>query len=473
MARGHRPGDGGGALVAGPGHQVDGRLGLAGTARARSARRAQTLGLVEGWFRSQRGLAETLGEWAFYALAVLLILALSKRFPYHLFAKTHKLLAALYLVLVFHSLVLLTFDDWQQPMGWLLALLLAGGSVSALASLTGRIGRDRQVSGRVQDLAYSPALRVLATEVALDGPWPGHRAGQFAFVRYGRDGEPHPYTIASAWQPGDPALTFVTKALGDHTGRLPGRLRPGQTVRVEGPYGCFDFRDGKRRQIWVGAGIGITPFLAGLKARASQPDEVAVDLFHVTRDVDPVALDRLAADAGRRRRAPARLAEWARRPSGRGRDPGRGAGLAQRQPVVLRSRTVWPVAARRLPPARPGVRRHPPGAVSDALGPGCCGRNLAHRNPGRAPPCLLATEEAVDALLGIAQDHHALQALDALVVINGAVPADGVDAGTGAGTAGRAYRSARCASASGTGAGAPARPDRHPTGTDNGSRTCG
>lgn len=126
---------------------MDGRLGLAGTARARSARRAQTLGLVEGWFRSQRGLAETLGEWAFYALAVLLILALSKRFPYHLFAKTHKLLAALYLVLVFHSLVLLTFDDWQQPMGWLLALLLAGGSVSALASLTGRIGRDRQVSG--------------------------------------------------------------------------------------------------------------------------------------------------------------------------------------------------------------------------------------------------------------------------------------------------------------------------------------
>lgn len=106
---------------------------------------------------------------------------------------------------------------------------------------------------------------------------------------------------------------------------MPGRLRPGQTVRVEGPYGCFDFRDGKRRQIWVGAGIGITPFLAGLKARASQPDEVAVDLFHVTRDVDPVALDRLAADAAAAGRAPARLAEWARRPSGRGRDPGRGA----------------------------------------------------------------------------------------------------------------------------------------------------
>ncbi|ONF43339.1 ferric reductase [Marinobacter lutaoensis] len=299
----------------------------------RAPRGEQTLGLVEGWFRSQRGLAETLGEWAFYALAVLLILALSKRFPYHLFAKTHKLLAALYLVLVFHSLVLLTFDDWQQPMGWLLALLLAGGSVSALASLTGRIGRDRQVSGRVQDLAYSPALRVLATEVALDGPWPGHRAGQFAFVRYGRDGEPHPYTIASAWQPGDPALTFVTKALGDHTGRLPGRLRPGQTVRVEGPYGCFDFRDGKRRQIWVGAGIGITPFLAGLKARASQPDEVAVDLFHVTRDVDPVALDRLAADAAA---AGVRLHVWQS-----GRD-GRLDGAAIRAAVPdWRSASLW------------------------------------------------------------------------------------------------------------------------------------
>lgn len=47
-------------------------------------------GLVEQFFRSQRGLAESLGEWAFYAAVVLIALALIKRFPYRQFVKLHK-----------------------------------------------------------------------------------------------------------------------------------------------------------------------------------------------------------------------------------------------------------------------------------------------------------------------------------------------------------------------------------------------
>jgi predicted ferric reductase len=38
---------------------------------------------------------------------------------------------------------------------------------------------------------------------------------------------------------------------------------------VEGPYGCFDFEDGQPHQIWIGAGIGITPFVARMKQRAA------------------------------------------------------------------------------------------------------------------------------------------------------------------------------------------------------------
>src|SRR5690606_33984470 len=37
---------------------------------------------ILGWFHSQRGLAESIGEWAFYAAVVLIVLALVKRFPY-------------------------------------------------------------------------------------------------------------------------------------------------------------------------------------------------------------------------------------------------------------------------------------------------------------------------------------------------------------------------------------------------------
>lgn len=92
-------------------------------------------------------------------------------------------------------------------------------------------------------------------------------------------------------------LVFITKALGDHTGRLRERLKIGMPVTVEGPYGCFDFDDAQPRQIWIGAGIGITPFVARLKHRAASPDAKTIDLFHPTADFDQNAIDRLTEDA--------------------------------------------------------------------------------------------------------------------------------------------------------------------------------
>ncbi len=264
---------------------------------ARKPNADQTLGLIEGWLRSQRGLAESIGEWAFYGAAVLIALALIKRFPYHLFVKTHKWLAAAYLALAYHSVVLTKVNYWTQPVGWVLAALLLGGSVAALLSLTGRIGAGRKVSGTIAALTDYPALRVLETAVILENGWRGHTAGQFAFVTSDKREGAHPYTIASAWNSADRRLTFITKALGDHTGRLRERLKIGMPVMVEGPYGCFDFDDAQPRQIWIGAGIGITPFVARLKHRAATPDAKVIDLFHPTADFEQAAIDRLTADA--------------------------------------------------------------------------------------------------------------------------------------------------------------------------------
>ncbi|MDY0108267.1 MAG: ferric reductase-like transmembrane domain-containing protein, partial [Giesbergeria sp.] len=68
---------------------------------------------VQQFFLGQRGLAEGIGEWAFYAAVLLMVLALVKRFPYRHFFKTHHLLAVAYLALVWHSVVLLKFDYWS------------------------------------------------------------------------------------------------------------------------------------------------------------------------------------------------------------------------------------------------------------------------------------------------------------------------------------------------------------------------
>ncbi|MBE2241184.1 MAG: ferric reductase-like transmembrane domain-containing protein [Burkholderiaceae bacterium] len=252
---------------------------------------------IEAFFGSQRGLAETLGEWAFYAAALLIVLALVKRFPYHLFARTHTLLAAAFLVLAWHAMVLVKFDYWRQPIGWLLAVLLAVGSVAALLALTGRIGAGRKVGGTVEWLQHYPALDVIESRIALEPGWPGHAAGQFAFVTSQPREGAHPYTIASAWNPRDGRITFITKALGDHTRRLREHLKPGLAVTVEGPYGCFDFDDGSKHQVWIGAGIGITPFVARMKQLAAAKHDTAIDLFHPTAVADPAALAKLDADA--------------------------------------------------------------------------------------------------------------------------------------------------------------------------------
>jgi len=242
----------------------------------------EDLPLVYRWLQELRGPAEEIGEWAFYGVVLLIALALLKRFPYRYFAKVHRLLAPLYLLLVFHGLVLMRPTDWGVPIG-LLSLLLAGaGSAAALRSLTRKLGQTRRAVGEVEALERHPDHRVLRVDVRLKQGWPGHQAGQFAFLGFDRDEGLHPFTICSAWQ-GDGRLSFLIKALGDYTAALPETLKPGDLLTVEGPYGRFDFSGTTPRQIWVAGGIGITPFIARLQALAQQRDGKQIDLFYSTR----------------------------------------------------------------------------------------------------------------------------------------------------------------------------------------------
>ncbi len=94
-------------------------------------------------FAAQHGLAENVGQWAFYLAAALMVIALIKAFPYKAFLKTHTILALTYLALVFHAVVLLKWDYWAKRL-WevVMALLMAAGTVSAGIVLLGRVARD-------------------------------------------------------------------------------------------------------------------------------------------------------------------------------------------------------------------------------------------------------------------------------------------------------------------------------------------
>jgi len=250
-------------------------------------------------------LAKDVGEWSGYILMALVVIALIRRLPYHWFRVVHKLFGVIFLGGVFHGLLLIPKDFWQTPLAWATLAVAALGVVPALLSLSGRIGRKRQYAARVESVRQAEE-QVLEIVCRTDhNTWPGHRAGQFLFVDFGERGEgAHPFTIASAWNPDDGSLTLAIKALGDYTAKLPDRVAAGQAVRLEGPYGHFDFAahtpHENTPQIWIAGGIGITPFLARLQELAERGARANVDLYYSSTGsaVFPEQLDSLCARTG-------------------------------------------------------------------------------------------------------------------------------------------------------------------------------
>jgi predicted ferric reductase len=177
-----------------------------------------------------------------------------------------------------------------------MAVLMAAGSVAAVQVLLRRVAVGRQVVGEVVSLTRHPALGVLELGIQCKGLWAGHVPGQFAFVTLHEDEGAHPFTLSSPWL-GDGRIQFIIKALGDYTATLAERVKIGDVVRLEGPYGRFNFEGAQGRQVWVGAGIGITPFVARMKALATAPDGRQVDLIHTTAVHDAHVISLLERDA--------------------------------------------------------------------------------------------------------------------------------------------------------------------------------
>ncbi len=260
----------------------------------------ELVGPLQQWLNGQRGIAEEIGSWAFYATLLLLVIALIKKMPYRFFIKTHKILAVAYLLLVAHTIVLFKPAYWIQPVGWITILLLLAGTVSAIIMLSGAIGFGRKAKGHIQSLEYYPELRVTEIVIKLEAGWAGHQAGQFVFVKTNHPEKAHPFTIASAWDPEQRLVTFITKALGDYTNTLHTLLKINDAVTIEGPYGQFVFDHKRHDQIWIGGGIGITPFIAKMKQLAQEKDRSSVgniQLFHTTKDYNSLAIKKLTDDA--------------------------------------------------------------------------------------------------------------------------------------------------------------------------------
>lgn len=219
------------------------------------------------FFKPLEDLAKDLGEWALYALLVLAVLALWKKFPYRYFFKTHRILAVIYLILAFHSLILFGKINWLSPIGLLVGALLLVGIPAALISLFQKIGANHRASGKISQICVHEDGKVTEVEVLLTTPWEGHKEGQFAFVTFDNREGHHPFTLSSSWKD-DATLTFHIKQLGDYTRSLSHTLKVGDPV---------------------------TAFLSRLEALAQVPrhSRQPITLFYSARETDHALIERV------------------------------------------------------------------------------------------------------------------------------------------------------------------------------------
>ena len=223
-------------------------------------------------------IAETAGEIGLNGLLILVLITVATFIPYHLWKWTHRFIGVFFLLSAFHYLFIEKPFFNTDPLGLYMGLVCVFGLIAYAYTSAPRWIRPAR-SYRVEQLEkQGDALAVTLTP---KGRPLKHRAGQFCFVSFAGLGmsEPHPFTLSAA-PAEDGRLRMSIGPLGDYTIRLMSRLETGADARVEGAFG--DFTMPKGHQIWVAAGIGITPFAA--MAGTIKAEDGPITLFYSVKD---------------------------------------------------------------------------------------------------------------------------------------------------------------------------------------------
>lgn len=207
--------------------------------------------------------------------------------------RLHLLLVPAYLAIALHTASYQ--GDWPL-LGRVLfnTLLLAG----LLAPLLRHLLIDRGLGAtayRVETVGY-PAKEVVDMRLSPLGKALAVRPGQFVFARfapagaYPGCGHFHPFTASRVMDDG--TLRLSIKASGPCT-RLMQRIEAGSTALIQGPYGNLFQHTRADGQVWIAGGIGITPFVARLRALDERHPPIRL-LYFYDRPAEAAYLDEIA-----------------------------------------------------------------------------------------------------------------------------------------------------------------------------------
>jgi len=204
---------------------------------------------------------------------------------YQRWKAVHLLSAGAGLLGLIHAVVLARGIPPDQAV-WLWAVFggLGAGALLWRKLLSRIVARRPYVITRVDLLARG----VVELSFEPEGERLRHTPGQFVYLtpldptlRAGR-GEEHPYSISSA--PDEPALRIAIKALGDASSALLD-VEVGSRALIEGPFGRFLRSSLERPALWIGGGIGLTPFVSAARALARTGGAVDMHLIYCANDV--------------------------------------------------------------------------------------------------------------------------------------------------------------------------------------------
>jgi predicted ferric reductase len=229
--------------------------------------------------------------WAGWAALILAMVFLAPSFAffgspdYQRWKALHALSAGAALLGIVHALALSRLLSPAQAV-WLwgglgafaaFAFAWRKGLSRVLSRRPYRITANRRLARGVVELTLEPQGRPIAFE-----------AGQFVYLTpldpalaAGR-GEEHPYSLSSA--PRElPVLRIAIKDLGDASQALLD-VAKGSLALIEGPYGRFLPPPGPEPALWIGGGIGLTPFVSAARALPPADGVVDVDLVYCAND---------------------------------------------------------------------------------------------------------------------------------------------------------------------------------------------
>jgi len=208
--------------------------------------------------------------------------------------KLKKYIGIFFILGFFHSLTVGDPLDAFIAINWVQLFFILGAvsylytELSPAATNWGKAGRffKKYSPYAVEAVKHPNAATTEVTMRAKKDPIKKQRAGQFLFVNFPGDqtlNESHPFTISSA--PHEDVLRVTIKASGDFTRYLFDHLKPGMDAVIEGAYGLFDYKTGGPKQIWIAAGIGLTPFLSFVRDMNRDLSH-DVQLFYTVRHPD-------------------------------------------------------------------------------------------------------------------------------------------------------------------------------------------